>query len=410
MAEQNVDTIEEHGIQCAMCDEISCVEETGSTNGKFYCKKCYNDLIQCFLCSELFPMSELEKDSDGNLACTACAKEKAITCENCGQISFDSDRISEYACFHGSKLLCDYCYENDYFVCDSCRETYHNDDCSSSNSCLCNNCADASEECSSLFNHDYKPSPNFKETKEDFGVARKLFLGVELEFEVDGDRHSIVDWMKRKDSDFLYYKEDESLRCGIEAVSHPGTLNFHKFFCWEEIVSYLEKNGCTSHDAGNCGLHVHVNKDFFAKNSGGQDISDLKLILMAQKFWPEIVKFSRRKSGQIDTFCRRYDSITNLQKVKNKCSEYGKFFCINITPSRTSEFRIFNGTLRYSTLIATLEFVHTFCHFVRATPVKKISKMQWQDYLKFAAKYEFKMLFKYLDEKRLLPPFSEKKI
>lgn len=43
----------------------------------------------------------------------------------------------------------------------------------------------------------------------------------------------------------------------------------------------------------------------------------------------------------------------------------GRYTAVNLMPENTIEFRIFRGTLRYETFMATIEFTHYLCELAR---------------------------------------------
>ncbi len=70
----------------------------------------------------------------------------------------------------------------------------------------------------------------------------------------------------------IYIKSDGSLDDGMEIVSHPMTLDFHKQFCWKEIMRKAISLGYRSHQTGTCGLHIHVNRDSLGEDHDDQEI------------------------------------------------------------------------------------------------------------------------------------------
>lgn len=77
-------------------------------------------------------------------------------------------------------------------------------------------------------------------------------------------------------------------------------------------------------------------------------------------------------------------------------SKCGKNFCrerhtaVNFTNSDTIEFRIFKGTLKYTTVMATLEMVHALVGFIkgfRVAPILKHEKTMWSLYINYIANH-----------------------
>ena len=184
-----------------------------------------------------------------------------------------------------------------------------------------------------------------------------LFMGFELE--VDDVREDCEDLASRVldgDSTGVLHCEYDCT-VAFEFISQPCTLEYHKNQHYNDwFLSELDGK-CSSHDAGTCGLHVHVNKSFF--DDRGYD--RLKTILFF--FKEELFQFSRRQRwdygysdfGEII----RKNNVT-MHKAKNT-KHYGHSTWFNENNSSTYEFRFFRGTLRYETFMASLELVHNIC-------------------------------------------------
>lgn len=50
--------------------------------------------------------------------------------------------------------------------------------------------------------------------------------------------------------------------------------------------------GYTSHQAGTCGLHVHVNRNAFGETEAQQDAAIARILYFFEKNWEELLKFS----------------------------------------------------------------------------------------------------------------------
>lgn len=90
------------------------------------------------------------------------------------------------------------------------------------------------------------------------------FYGVELEIDgagrYDDNAEKIYDTANVQ-NEVLYIKSDGSLDEGMELVSHPCSIDFHrKKFPWEDIVRKALSLGYRSHNTSTCGLHVHIGR------------------------------------------------------------------------------------------------------------------------------------------------------
>ena len=102
-----------------------------------------------------------------------------------------------------------------------------------------------------------------------------------LEIANEGDEH-------------IYIKSDSSLDDGMELVSHPMTLDYHKDFCWEKIIHHAVFLGYRSHQTSTCGLHIHVNRDSLGLDRDEQDEVISRILYFVEYYWNEMLKFSRR--------------------------------------------------------------------------------------------------------------------
>lgn len=184
-----------------------------------------------------------------------------------------------------------------------------------------------------------------------------LFMGFELEVDnVRGDCESLASSVLDGDMDGTLHCEYDCT-VAFEFISQPCTLEYHKNQHYNDwFFSELDGN-CESHDAGTCGLHVHVNKSFFDER--GYD--RLKTILFF--FKDELFQFSRRQRWDYDysDFNERIaKEYVTIQKAKSS-KHYGHSTWFNENNSSTYEFRFFRGTLKYETFMASLELVHNIC-------------------------------------------------
>ncbi len=72
--------------------------------------------------------------------------------------------------------------------------------------------------------------------------------------------------------------------------------------------------------------------------------------------------------------------------------------CINLQNTDTVEFRIFRGTLKYNTLIATLQLVDRICDVAFSMSDGEIKSMSWTTFVSECSQPE---LIQYLKERRL---------
>ena len=71
---------------------------------------------------------------------------------------------------------------------------------------------------------------------------------------------------------------------------------------------------------------------------------------------------------------------------------------MNLTNTDTIEFRIFRGTLKYNTLIATLQLVDRVCDVAIALSDEELKALSWTTFVSGCTEPE---LVQYLKERRL---------
>ena len=86
---------------------------------------------------------------------------------------------------------------------------------------------------------------------------------------------------------------------------------------------------------------------------------------------------------------------TILDKAKER---YGRYSAVNLCNRNTIEFRLFRGTLKLNTFIATLQIVNRICDVAFALSDEEIQGLSWSDFVAAVTEPE---LIQYLKERRL---------
>jgi hypothetical protein len=227
---------------------------------------------------------------------------------------------------------------------------------------------------------------------------------VELEIDKGGksceNAHEICD-VANREGELIYIKTDGSLDDGMEIVTHPMTLKYHMEKArWREIIAKALELGYKSHQTSTCGLHCHVNRTSLGKTTEEQEVTIGKILFFVERFWDELLRFSRRTEYQINRWAARYGLKERPKDVLDnaKKSGLGRYTCVNITNYETIEFRIFRGTLKYNTIIATLQLVDEICSAAFLMSEEELSVMSWHGFLERLTEHE---LIEYLKERRL---------
>ena len=390
-------------MKCTNCGEISDKNAMYEFDGNFYCEECFLELFTvCDECGCCVPNDDItlvnQGCSDERYICTDCLDRICFECDHCDRYYTHSHLWES----DSSISICDGCSHH-YYICYDCESIIHEDNIyAHRGEFYCQRCyEELSDDLSSYVNdYYYKPEPEFLGNSND-----GLYIGVELEVD-KGDAIDAAAKISKNYND-VYLKRDGSLSTGFEIVSHPATLDYHLLdLGWADIMNICLDNNMRSHDTSTCGLHCHVSRDFFGETQDEQDLHIAKLILLIDRFWDNcIVPFSRRNYDNLNRWAAKpnleiLDSDTDeeiLDKVK-KTKHYGRYQAINLQNECTVEFRIFRGTLKLNTFIATLQFVDCICRFAKKIRLSGICTADWGD-LFIGTNYP--ELEEYLNEKNL---------
>lgn len=401
--------------------------------GNLHFKKIFSSLVKrCEICGEYHYASDFHRDDEGHKYCISCVEERGwMICADCGKILRPEDAITINDGFSDERVVCMECSENgSYVTCDDCGKFFFGSHItfSSRGIHICASCSDnwaTCYDCGSLVrrtdenfyggsyycdrhnpfnipihNYGFKPNPTF------YGDG-DLFMGVELEIDRGEDPDGVAESIKRPQ---IYCKHDGSLaENGVEIVSHPCTLEYHtNELGWGGIIENARRFDYESHNAGTCGLHVHVNKTFFGDTTDEQELNISKVIMLVQRFWEEVVAFSRRRRGDINhwakkpyvEFCKGDSAQDACRKVRQEANDCDRYRAVNLQNSATIEFRMYRGTLKLNTLLATLQFTDGLCRFAKEHSIDDVYDVSWDEFINDDV-FDYDELRNYLPERSL---------
>lgn len=373
----------------------------------------------------LYRMSSWRESAPIGCVCEDCldTHDSMRRCDDCGRLFLDG-----YVHTDSRTDICDECFEDhNYTSCSECGcilsedNQYYDEE---SDNAYCEYCYGEliqSRRTELVLDYSTKPDPYFhwldadgcEDNAWNFDTAllkQKGFFGVELEISGDEQTECAEDLHELdEDSELFYMKRDCSIgEEGIEIVTHPCTLDYHlRAFPWDRIVEVARAHGYTSHDNGKCGMHVHVSREFFGETPVEQEMNIAKTIILFDRFWNNLVKFSRRTESQLNRWC--HQPLADMEKdtnddVARKFSEYAstrdRYRAINLCNRTTVEFRLFRGTLNLNTIKATLQFLRHVIVFAKQHELIEVQNASWTELL---ADIEYPELLQYLRERSLLP-------
>ena len=353
------------------------IEEVGEEfmeEEKFYCDDCGEEV-------------ESQEDliyieSEDRYVCQSCFDDHYYTCEDCGEV-IHSDNV-HWVGSCDDRAVCDSCID-DYLYCDDCGHYYPSDEVEyheEDDAYYCYDCAGNHR--SRIYG--YHTFNDWEFYKTDSEEEPPFYIGHELEVENPRNDRGCVDYLYNNLN--VVCMHDGSLNTGYEIISHPQSFNYimenkEKYKnAFEELIN----NGYKSHETDTCGLHFHVSRPFYNRireleniwertEEQNKELDDLRtkqnevidrIILVMETYKEELIQFSRRNPSQLSRWAKFMSDRTStpsggikslyyIKKHKDTCDRYQ---ALNLTNRATIEFRIFRGTLKYETFMASIELVN----------------------------------------------------
>lgn len=398
---------------CFGCDSECNGEAILDANGNAYCSDCASEyLVTCDCCDEIYHINEMTFiNHRTEMYCPECVARRTQVCSDCG------DFTTEFHLTNTEQIICDDCFEENYTRCEDCGCIIHNDDSFEHHGeLLCSNCYDDRRENDeeddddneeNINEYSYKPYPKFKHTETDTETI-KLYLGFELE--AGGadcsDRNSTAEKVLNEsdNENYFYLKHDSSIPdYGFELVSHPMTLKFHQEYKWESILKIMSSGGLRSFDLDSaCGLHIHASKAYLTPYRWM--LIEWLILKNREKF----MKIAQRKGNSYafynDLPNKNTPDRPHLKDVLGE-SDKRRYRVVNFNNKNTVEFRMFRGTLKYSSFISMLEIVDALVKWAKKTCIHNILKCKdaFGDFLEFvkANPEPYKHAIAYLKSKNI---------
>jgi hypothetical protein len=239
-------------------------------------------------------------------------------------------------------------------------------------------CRECQESCQDIHSWDWTPNQyhTFTAPKESEN-KRRLCFGLEIETENDGGNVGSLIHLLPNEASMVapwYLKHDGSLYEGVEAVSHPGTLDYwlgKDRFNW---LRQAAKAGFRSYQTQTCGFHVHVGREALGR------LATYKLLHVTSSFSRWIFKLSRRKPGRFGEWASPIDvrmcaSMSHRMKTD-------KYSAINTSKRATVECRIFRGTLHSGALLRNLAWFALLCLWAREESIQSLHPVAFHAWIR----------------------------
>lgn len=388
-------TVQTCEYECEHCGELVSylnAVHVVTNDIEVWCDECIeNDAVECYHCGHLIPEDDAETVRVGGHErpyCPDCADEHATVCDCCDDlvINREVNRVSIYGL--GRQDVCDSCLE-DYYRCSRCGDyctedviEYHDGEY------YCPYCAPSDY----LSDYHHTDAETFLNTGAD---KTQPYLGVELEVEFpdESSRANAAEYIRCNDLYGSYYdcKEDGSLgEYGMEVVTQPATPAYHMSGYNQLMLSAGTIYGATSHDNGHCGLHVHIDREYFVSTDIPYACDRAGFIMdsIISANEPYIMLFTRRTYGKLNHWAQllnmtpaKEPKTLNAKLADYRNAKYTRYQAVNMENSDTIELRLFRGTLNPETYFATVEFAAALAYLTRALlPIPEYaSTLRWPD-------------------------------
>jgi len=383
--------------RCSDCGEWELEEDGFVTDiGDFICQTCYeNEYFTCEECGEVHHMDDAVRVDAGTrweqYVCSDCADRRYYRCVACGDyFSLNVADITD-----GDECVCPRCNRRDeYHRCADCGSIFHEDNgywSESEQEWYCDSCADDHRHSGNFHEYGYKPDPEFQRRMGE-DARTTLTFGVELEVDDGEDKNDLCSDLADLSLP-IYMKHDGSLHEeGVEIVTHPCSLAYHQYqLRWAEISRICRRHGYKSHETETCGLHIHVGRFQMGDTWEERNRTAANLVILTNVLWDKLVVFTRRKGGELDRWAERnplpsvevmrnwHDSLLEAEALDT--SRAGRYLACNLKNEDTVEFRIFKGTLKRDTIIASIQLVNSMTRYAMAHTPTECLNAEWSDVL-----------------------------
>lgn len=388
---------------CAYCDnefELENNDYIELADGRIFCEDCVQNTESCDRCENVYQDTDEEMSTviDINETwCSSCIESHAYCCDCCGE-NVKNEVYRDY-----NNTLCHDCFSENYCICAGCDTLTHQDyaNYNRDGEAYCECCFEANES-EYIKDYNYRQSLNFLSCNDEH-ENYKAYLGFEIEAGGMDSQSEVNDIARdlcenyNSDDTFLLKYDGSIPDCGFELVSQPATLKKHKTLNWESILKTMSSAGLRSHDVNDCGLHIHVSKNFLTDNQW------LLCDWLVSKCQSQFETIARRKENSWAKFKKSNGKpITEVFGKKTG----NRYQAVNFENNATVEFRLFRGTLNYTTFLATLEIVDALVKWAKQAGINSVlmSKNEFKEYTNYILKNRelYENAVNYLKEKNLI--------
>jgi hypothetical protein len=233
--------------------------------------------------------------------------------------------------------------------------------------------------------------------------VRKGRIGVELEVEFTDYRKCSE--FKRAKSNWFYLERDGSIGGynteGVEIITIPLRPQDAKSpeFWREGLTKHISDHAISWDTCGRCGLHVHIGNERLGGHPLTIQENQAKLIYFHEHFlkYHPITKavYGRDRSyheqdgrtlagreamAQREYLKKSRATQEQLKEATIRENQYCRYHAINITNSKTTEFRLGKGSLSSTRIAAVVEYADLQCEYAKRL---NWGQMSVEDFIQF---------------------------
>lgn len=225
--------------------------------------------------------------------------------------------------------------------------------------------------------------------------ADALVFGVELEVEprAHSSQRAILEALPGRTDYFC--KEDGSLNSGVEIVTVPGTLEWHRtVFDWTAVLRGLLPIAMSGSRTQRCGMHIHINRRAMSPLT----LAKMYLFINAPENLRFMESIAQRSNNHWAAMAKKkWGDCVDGTGYRNA----GRYQALNLT-ANTAELRLFRGTIRADRVAKNIEFAHALVSWCRDNSATEIQ--DWRRFVKFVTmRGDWPVLASYIQEIGVVP-------
>lgn len=357
-------------VQCVVCDTDIADDDKYTTDAReTVCSDC---MRMCERCDAIGTESDDWHTVDESIWCDICTRYNANLCDSCGEYSTEStcellDTTDSFCvpCIEDMS----YCDECDGYYIRSCGESHDDDDFEDSTRII--------------HDYSYRPDAIFHSTDKN----ERLYFGIEIEVESPRNRREASTYAQRLEPlELAYLKNDGSLTCGFEIVTHPMSHDFYKNEAgelWNTLEKLRTEYNVKAWDATSCGLHIHISRTGFS--SGAHMHRFLNLVYSNQPLYEtlagreserwakftDVLNEEQEYNNETGRWSTKKTTRSFLNKIKNG-RDTDRYSAVNMQNRETLEMRIFRSSVNSDAVKSQLDLAHASVEYTRTLSVKQV--------------------------------------